>query len=266
MGFRHLAKSLGCLLFAHATLETTAVAETTRVLPFMRRGRLNEAAAPFLSKLLWLANSRPPHLARSEFYAVKDIILRRFGDRVGHDWQEIVHECYGCDGTGIYTYLEGDSTECRRCFGSGVYRRFWVRLERWQLAGRTFHRPVERTANCPDEPVTIVGRIEHKRVGRAGDEACLWLALVFDRRLFRRLMTGSYPCGNTLPYPLVTIRKGTASLARWFGRLAGILRWRRCWGCGRGFSQVFRDWRMRRYYCRRCEPAANGVLGDSGNW
>jgi hypothetical protein len=214
-------------------------------------------AARAVSRLLWLANSDPPRVRRAEFYAMKDRLLRRWGTRIGQDWQEITRECYACDGTGRYVYLEGDSEECRRCGGSGTYDRFWVRLERWDLAGRVFHRPAERTYSRPVEPVKIVGKVRHADVGRASEEACLWLALAFDRALFRRLMLGSCALDPTWRYPLVTLRKLTfraGMLARRFER-------RDCHACGRPFRQGFRDRGMRSLICGRCtRPRAAAAL------
>jgi hypothetical protein len=200
-----------------------------------------------VSRLLWLANSGPPIARTEQFYALKDRILRRWGTRDGHDWQHIIKECYGCDGRG--ESRECPERACRRCGGSGVYDHFFVKLERWDLAGRTFHRPAEKTWKRPSEPVAIVGRVRHADVGRAGNEAALWLALLLDRRLFAALMTSSCCCGPTWRYPLVTLQKLTFRL----GMAARGWERRRCVTCGRGFRQGFRSRGCHSFVCGRCD-------------
>lgn len=204
----------------------------------------------FLCWLLRLANAAPPHCHRDEFYQLKDRILRRHGRLVGHDWQEITRECYGCDGAGQVYGSPGLVLRCVRCDGTGVYDRFWVKLERWELAGRVFHRPAGRTWKRPEEPVSIVGYVRHADVGRAGKEACLWLALLLDRGLFVRLMGSSCACGPTWRYPLVSLQKVWFRLAMECKRI----RKRRCVTCGGLFRQgPFRARRSICYQCRRCE-------------
>jgi hypothetical protein len=235
--------------------------ERTPTLPFLRRPWPDDALAPLVARALRLANANPPTLGaeRAAFYAMKDRLCRRYGDRVGRDWQEIVRECYGCDGSGRYTYPEGDWDECRRCGGDGVYDRFWVELERWEIAGLVFHRPAGRSYTPPGDPVAIVGRIRHARVGWAGREAGLWLALAFDRPLFLRLMTrGGCACGPTWRHPLVTLQKATSTLASLAKRFAR----RRCVTCGRAFRQGFRHRRSYCCVCRRCDRTAAAAVAD----
>lgn len=202
-----------------------------------------------LSRLLWLANASPPTGCRREFYAVKDAILRRWGRPDGHDWQEITHYCWRCEGGGIVDDGWGEDDRCPKCGGTGIWDRFWVRLERWEIGGRVFHRPAERVWGRPDEPVAIVGRVEHARVGWAGQEAGLWLLLLFDRAAFAREMTSGWPRGPTLPYPLVTLRRATGRL----GMLRSKFRRRRCSVCGRPFRQGLRRWRSHTYLCGPCD-------------
>jgi hypothetical protein len=59
-----------------------------------------------------------------------------------------------------------------------------VVLERWQLGRFTFHRPVQRLS-ATSRPVTIEGYIRHESPGPIAAESALWLALLFDRALFR---------------------------------------------------------------------------------
>lgn len=166
-----------------------------------------------LSRLLYLANCSPPYCYRSDFYAMKDRILRRFGRRAGEDWQEIVRECWGCHGTGVNRYYYGDHDQCWKCDGTGVYDQFWVRLERWEFAGHIFHRPAERVYERPEVPVAIKGKVTHADHGYASKEAALWLALMFDRRLFVRLMMAECCGGRTWRYPLTTAQKAAFRVA-----------------------------------------------------
>jgi hypothetical protein len=206
-----------------------------------------------VARLLWLANGDPPMTGRADFYAMKARLLARYGRVVGRDVQEVVKTCYGCDGSGIYPYsgCDCDSTSCRwcscrRCGGTGVYDRFWCVLTRHEFGGHVFHTPGERTWRKPAEPVTIHGRIQHTYRGRAADEAALWLALMYDRRLFGRLMTSGWPCGPTWRYPLCTLRKLTGRLAMQLSRL----RRHRC-HCGRTYRQY--PWERGHWcVCREC--------------
>jgi hypothetical protein len=158
--------------------------------------------------LLHLANSCPPPGLRREFYALKDRLLAR-GNHVGWDWQHIVDECWDCDGRGW---------GCARCCNTGVWRERWVALERIRLGAYIFHKPWRSTPIKPSAPVTIEGRIVHASGnGRAAREAGLWLALLFDRRLFVALLRNGR-----------LVRPGWYPLARLQWLLVGALwRWHR---------------------------------------
>lgn len=145
----------------------------------------------FLSWLLWLANSDMGSCGnRERAYAIKERILRRWARLVGDDFQYIKRECYGCDGTGEYSSFE----ECHRCNGTGIYDTKWIRLERWDLGGRIFHRPTGRimSRDVPDGANIIRGVIRHESVDSiVANEALLWLAFIFDLGLWWHLMTTS---------------------------------------------------------------------------
>lgn len=166
-----------------------------------------------VGRLLHLANSDPPSVGRREFYAMKDRLLVRWGTRAGEDTQRIVDKCWSCDGTGRYA---DTGNQCRRCF-DGVYSERWVRLARWTLGGCPFHSVIGRVFEPPGTTPTIEGRVRHKSYGMASTESLLWLALVFDRRLFLRQMGGTYHCGRTL-YPLCLLQKLAWHVARFWER------------------------------------------------
>lgn len=132
-------------------------------------------------ELLWFrqANSNPP----PGFYAFKDRYLRRFATRAGWDKQTIEHDCWSCDGTGVFFY--GGDAKCHKCFGSGVYRTTEHWLERWDLGGAIFHRPASWNEVPWPRPVVvdyIEGRIKHDAVSQA-----------VARRAFRRLLLRHEP-------------------------------------------------------------------------
>ena len=131
-----------------------------------------------LSWLLWHANTDPP--CRERFYArIKDHILLRYGRAAEprFEWQEIVHECWSCEGTGGL-YERGG---CYKCGGSGVYSRRFIPLYRWRIADRVFHRPGDAVnALVEGVPVAIKGRIHHKP-SRHAWKAAFVLGLLFDR-------------------------------------------------------------------------------------
>jgi hypothetical protein len=209
-----------------------------------------------IAPLLHLANARRPHTNRERqaFYALKDPLLQRYGQRTGEALQEITRSCYGCDGTGG----DDEGMACSRCHGTGVYDRCWVRLACWQLGPYTFHRPIERRWIKPSGAVTIHGRIQHPDVGRAGDEALLWLALLDDRGLWWQMVSTSWPGRHRWPYPLLMLHR-----AVW--PLISLIRTMRPWQrCQSGDRRVRRwPWDDGVWWsCRRCRRRASQVTED----
>lgn len=150
-----------------------------------------------LAGVLHCANSRRPYIREREFYALKELLLKRFGAPDGFDVQYIRLECWDCDGTGKL-YMDGINFgepariyigPCRRCT-NGAYREFWVRLERHTLGKYLFHIPKERYSHDPglttQRPV-IEGHVKHHNYpSHLPFEAALWLFLVFEPRVFWR--------------------------------------------------------------------------------
>lgn len=200
-------------------------------------------AVRVLAALLWRANaiaSRLDDYEKHAFYAIKDRILTRWADAESlMDVQKIVRECRGCYGTGEWRGYSGRRSEpCQRCNGTGVYRTDYFGLARYNLAGRVFHRPVRKwTELPPDTAVTIDGHVKHTHPGRAGWESLLWLALLFNRRLFRHLMRdGDAPRRWTL-MPLTNVHQTVQA-------------WRERW-CR--LCDAYAEWRLggRCAYCRK---------------
>lgn len=137
----------------------------------------------WLASTLGAANSKPPWRYRERFYRMKDAILRRHAAPDGDDIQEIIHYCNSCDGTGGL-YEPGG---CYKCYGDGVYRRVYVRLERWRLGTRVFHRPAERVDSKPPI-INIKGKVQHQPSQNA-KRATIVLAAIFDPGLCWLLLT-----------------------------------------------------------------------------
>lgn len=103
-----------------------------------------------------LANAKP----QAGWYKFKDRFLKRFATPAGWDFQTIEHHCWNCGGSGFFA-LGG---ECQGCEGSGVHRTTHHWLERWDLQGRIYHRPVscfEAPSPRPNPVQEIEGRIKH---------------------------------------------------------------------------------------------------------
>lgn len=186
--------------------------------------------------LLHYANSSPS--CRTRFYALKDRLLNQFAEFRGHDIQEIVKECYG-DKRDEYGDWHGCGPKCRRCGGTRIFSRRWVRLQRWQWGKYVFHIPDGDTYVKP-ESVRIQGRIEHVDYGKSSREAELWLYL-FALRFgdwWHVLSTSCY-CSPGL-WPMCRLQK----LAMW-ARMT--FKRQKCL-CGRKFTTWGSGWMV----CKKC--------------
>jgi hypothetical protein len=192
--------------------------------------------ARFLGWLLWHANAvMGSSVDRFAAYAIKERILRRHGSLVGEDIQHIKRECYGCRGSGYYYAGE----ECYRCGGTGVYDEKWIRLERWELGGHIFHRPIGNMARPMNGMVTVEGRIYHDdRNHAASSDALLWLALVFDRRFFWRQFSRSRGY-HELWRPMLGLQALVFEIRprSWFRQHVAARR--NCMNCHRDFWRLF---------------------------
>lgn len=190
-----------------------------------------------IAMLLHYANSSRP-TQRTEFYALKRRLLERYGAYVGDDIQHIVKECWG-----RYPYDEGHipcGPTCRKCGGTGIFAESWHVLRRYEWCGYVFHVPNHRLYSAPESPVTITGRIEHRDVGRAGDEAALWLYLLCGEwSLFWRSLRASRVCGWTW-WPLLNVQKVAMELSMRLHR-------QKCW-CGKWFWTWGSGWQI----CKAC--------------
>lgn len=204
--------------------------------------------ARFVSWLLYRANARMGQSYNHDrAYALKDRLLKRYGRWVGEDVQRIVHECWG-------EYEQGcRGATCWRCRGTGIYRTRWTLLERWEIAGRIFHRPIGPAV--PRAVDFIDGRIRHSVDARDGEEALLWLALLFDPGLFWAQVTRSGQFSHPGPHPLIWLQWLAYGIRTRINRVT-----RRCYSCERRFLRAFnRDIR-----CRPCQAAraARAAVAD----
>lgn len=222
-------------------------------LPLHPVGCIERIKVRVLSALLYLANGDVgrggwgyDEWVKFRFYTfIKSPILRTYATATGQmDVQRIVRECRGCGGTGLWGSHRSDGgSVCFRCNGTGVYRTDHFGLARYDLGGRVFHQPVLKwigTMPPADMPVTIEGRIDHRYRGTKAVEALLWLALVYDRRLFAFLMHPErFITERFVFYPLVAIQ---STLHLWLMpgyRARRLWAWvrsnipRRCSVCGR---------------------------------
>lgn len=204
-----------------------------------------------LATLLHYANSSPP-CNTTDFYALKERLLKRYGKLIGYDMQEIRKDCWGS-----YSYREDNHIGCqgdccRQCGGTGIYSIRWHSLERWEWCGFVFHRPAHTLYTKPETPVTIHGRIEHKYLGRIHGEAVLWLYLLTGEwRLFWHAMRCSRCCGWVW-WPMLNLQKVVMELSM-------RLRRQRCW-CGKMFWTWGSGWQI----CKKCrrEDARKAELWD----
>lgn len=227
-------------------------------LPLRPRGIVERLTVRVLSALLHRANAIATNQdqdIKHPFYAVKNRILLRYAEADGvMDVQRIVLKCYNCYGLGVWgAYRRDGGYPCRKCNGTGVYRTDYFGLARYNLAGRVFHRPVrEWNSLPPDTAVTIEGRIQHPYPGASGWESILWLALIFNRRLFMRMLADADAPRRWTWWPLTNLHQ---TWQAWIGRrrrfglwLENTFHWKctRCLHC--------RRWHRNDYHCPDCTP------------
>jgi len=192
--------------------------------------------------LLHYANAHPP-LDRAAFYALKDRLLRKHARFARHQIQEIRKECCGPWNRELDCRAGCPGEKCPCCGGTGVYDIRWVRLERWEWAGYTFHIPAGDTRQIPSPyppDGMIRGRIEHASYGRKSREAVLWLYLLCGEwRMLWRSLIGSCSCGRYW-WPLLNVQRVVMHLSMW-------LSWRKCW-CGRWYPTWGSGWCV----CQKC--------------
>ena len=196
--------------------------------------------------LLHYANSSPPVVGRTEFYALKSRLLKQHGTRDGEDVQHIVAPCWG-----YYDQSGCEGAECTKCGGTGIFHETFVRLLRYRWGRYSFHTPIERSyTSCFGQWPTIKGRVEHRRYGRVTSEAVLWLYLLCGEwRLLARALKSSAACGRYF-WPLLNVQRAIFRLRLYTNR-------RRCW-CGRSFWTLGSGWQI----CAACRHRPVEVSDD----
>lgn len=135
-----------------------------------------------LAIVLKHANSLPPFDSREDFYALKQAILERFGERDGEDIQYIKKPCWSCTDGWWICCDDGRKEKCYRCDGTAIHSEKWIVLERWKLAGLVFHRPSHTLAGSLVVP-NIEGRIKH-RESKMAFAAWRVLAMLFRPQFY----------------------------------------------------------------------------------
>lgn len=144
--------------------------------------------------LLRWANSDPMATCdRAGFYCLKEAICEAFGSRDGEDIQRIERKCWECGGSGFTDDWDGHEEYCWRCVG-GVWDVVYVRLERWIVGGKVFHRPAGRVSGIDETKATIRGLVEH-RPSSVAQTAAVALARLFCSHLYWRWLRYSSPDG-----------------------------------------------------------------------
>lgn len=128
-----------------------------------------------------LANSNPP----TGFYPFKARFLSRYAVPDGFDLQHVEQFCYTCDGSG--QYAKGEA--CRACDATGIHHVNDHWLQRWNLAGTIYHKPMDHADvyhlhvyKYPEPRSEISGRIQHLNVD-----------LKVSKRAFYRLLLRHEP-------------------------------------------------------------------------
>lgn len=142
--------------------------------------------------LLHHANRDSTH---ENFYKVKDIILKKYGEHVGYDIQFIEgSKCWSCNGTGVYMrhyYGEWHGETCYRCYGGWYKRPTWNILQRLKFGKYTFHIPYKRVYERPEIETTIIeGYIDHAYT-KYGAVAVFILCLIYEKGYLKRFYNES---------------------------------------------------------------------------
>lgn len=152
-----------------------------------------------ISKLLYLANQRPNAFEKYSFYKLKDSLLKKYGKKIGTDYQYISKECHTCFGTGVYKCEHKMPETCWSCSGTGKYEEYVSQLDKYEFGKHDFHLPVRkyqrRDSGFIDAmiKVNIKDYIRHKyKNPYSSDEAQLWLFLLFDIKTFKKMFGRSY--------------------------------------------------------------------------
>lgn len=141
--------------------------------------------------LSFLLNQANRETKSREYYAVKDIILKKYGTLIGYDVQHIPgKECFSCNGTGRhYNAYEQCYDDCWNCSNGWYKRPVWNILEKIQFGRYVFHRPYKRCYIKPDEyHPTIQGYIEHN-AGKYGKISLFILLLIYEKGYLKRWWT-----------------------------------------------------------------------------
>jgi hypothetical protein len=201
----------------------------------------------FLKKLLgFLLNlaNRGAH-RRTDFYMLKDRLLKQHGTFLCTDVQHVKKLCWTCQGSG---YADGQL--CWHC-RDGVYDEFWTLLDKYGIGGYTFHLPRNKLGYDPrqgelfeEDAISVYGEaiegyITHdKPKYHLGEEAFWWLMWWFEPEYFMHYILRSGTYTGRIFTPMVRIAHSISWCRyRWFdfkdflsyrcscGKLARVMWW-----------------------------------------
>ena len=143
--------------------------------------------------LSWLLHHANRKYHTSEFYFIKNKLLRKYGHPDGFDIQYIEgKKCHSCGGTGYHILYRWngkpfDTAACYRCYGGWYKRPTYNILQRFSFGPYTFHQPIERVYfKRPDIKANMIEGFIHHNDSRYSDIAASILFLFYDSRYFKK--------------------------------------------------------------------------------
>jgi hypothetical protein len=147
--------------------------------------------------LSWLLHHANRRYSSPEFYAIKNMLLKKYGKHICYDIQFIEgKKCYSCDGTGIYIGTKWSEITwgkvvtfqetCYKCYNGWYKRPVWNILARIEFGRYIFHQPYERSYTKPDNSIPVIeGYIDHKN-SKYSDFAATILFLIYEKGYLKR--------------------------------------------------------------------------------
>ncbi len=132
------------------------------------------------------------HSKDPKFYAIKNRLVKKHGEFIGHDVQHVEgKKCFSCGGTGEFHSWSSDYIDqCYKCDGTGWYKDpFWTILEKYKFGKHTFHQPLKKVYKKPDIETNVNGYISHNYT-EYGGRAVMLLYLLFDFSYFVQCIKG----------------------------------------------------------------------------
>lgn len=111
--------------------------------------------------------------AKNLWYPLKQKICDKYGTQAGYDIQYLEgKKCHSCNGTGLYmrhSFRSSYYESCYRCYNGWYKQPRYVLLERRDIGGYIFHKPIKSVLKQSElsehdipSAITITGYIERK--------------------------------------------------------------------------------------------------------